>query len=377
MNKKLFTLLIAALCISNVSFANIFRVGYTGTPLAGVDYTTVQEANDAANAGDTIQIYGTVTGGYITKRLVILGFGYNLDVHPGLQVVAEDAPSYSSISFMGGSDGSIVKGVSVDQFRLYASDYNDGTAVPISNITFERCCGNFFFYNISINSNYGSISNINIIACAIPGSIYLESVGQSDGGSPLTGLLIANSVFGSSGGGIVISNPGTTATILNCVFIGNITLRLYDAQVLVKNCIYDGNANYPPTNGSNINTIFENNLFSQAQPSPLPPGSSNLWGQATTNIFVTGDDDNSKKNPADIENFDETFYTLKAGSPALGAGLNASNQPTDCGIFGGEPAYKYVISGIPPIPAIYQLTAPGQAATVNPYNITISVRSNN
>ena len=45
-------------------------------------------------------------------------------------------------------------------------------------------------------------------------------------------------------------------------------------------------------------------------------------------------------------------YELKAGSPAIGAGVGG----IDCGAFGGETPYK--LSGIPFVPLIYQVNAP-------------------
>jgi hypothetical protein len=73
----------------------------------------------------------------------------------------------------------------------------------------------------------------------------------------------------------------------------------------------------------------------------------------------------------------DTQLILKpATSAALGTGRNSTNNATDCGIFGGEAGEEYIISGIPPIPSIYQLTAPSQTATGSTYNITVGIRSN-
>ena len=94
--KKYFFLAIIFLVLFISANANIRRVGYNGIPLTGVDYSDFTSAmNESAN-GDTIQIYGNASGGYsaITKRLVIMGFGYNLDVRPNLQVNSTNAPSY-------------------------------------------------------------------------------------------------------------------------------------------------------------------------------------------------------------------------------------------------------------------------------------------
>ena len=78
-----------------------------------------------------------------------------------------------------------------------------------------------------------------------------------------------------------------------------------------------------------------------------------------------------------IGNSTKITLLLKSGSLAIGGGTDLSGNPTDAGIYGGEAAFRYKLSGVPAVPAIYKLTAPSNSATSNPYNITISVRSNN
>lgn len=365
MKTKMFTLILGLLFFCSNSFAKIFRVGYTGTPLAGVDYTFAAAVSNA-NAGDTIQIYGNVTNGNatISKKLVILGFGYNLDVHPNLQVNNTNAPSSIDGIFFGpGSDGSVIKGVSCNSFQ--AGDYYS-TGTAMSDITFERCYGDFLLFH---RPGAGLLSNVKIISCAG------NNVQMYDGanGVGVTNLQIYNSVFQQ----IFLYNSATTASVINCIGINHTYnqsfLLLNDAQVLVKNCIISsiiGNI------AGNTNTVFENNFFSESVPAPLPPGTNNRWSAIMDDLFSVLDTYDSHRNSTNLY-FDEGYLVLGSFSAAKNAGFNNANQPTDCGIFGGEPTYKYIIGGIPPVPSIYQLTSSGQAATSNPFNITISVRSNN
>ena len=61
-------------------------------------------------------------------------------------------------------------------------------------------------------------------------------------------------------------------------------------------------------------------------------------------------------------------YQLKEGSPAIGAGAGGS----DCGVFaGGNP---YVLSGLPPIPAVYDFMVGGSGSQ---YNVNMKVKSHN
>jgi len=359
MTTKFFTLLLTALFFSSFSFAKIFRVGYNGLALTGVDYADLQAANDAATAGDTIQIYtSSATTGTINKKLVIIGYGYNFDVNTNLQAIGTDAPSQANITFITGSNGSIVYGVS-GTFTISASANETDS---ISNITFQRCNGGFYLTNYI---SYGPISNIKIIS-SVTQNISRQYNGAN--AKPITNLQVYNCILNS----IALEGPATTATIVNCVSSTTLTIDLNDASVVVKNCIFASS-----NSTANINTVYDNNFFIEAQPAVLPAGSNNRWSQDWGTIFnrLGGTNDN-QGNYYDAS-FDEDYYVLKVGSPAINGGFNAANAVTNCGIYGGEPAYVYKLSGVPAVPAIYKLTAPGSAASSNPYNITISVRSNN
>lgn len=362
--RKLIFLLLVGLFLYSTSFAKIFRVGYAGTPLAGVDYTTdqISQAVGAASAHDTIQIYGSVWGIEIYKPLVIIGFGYNLDVHPGLQVINDDMPSYIEGIFFGpGSDGSVVEGITSNGSNagFQCGDYYQ-SGTPVSNITFERCSGYFNLFN-----HAGALSNIKIIDCVVKGlRMYFGAE------APVTNLQVYNCIFGN--GEVNLYNASTTASIINCVSTNGYGsyIRLREANTLVKNCIIWSHDYY----GENINTTYNSNFFGEAQPGTLPAGSNNHWGQDWAALFnrLGGTDD----APGAFYNtaFDENYYILKAGSAAISTGLNNASQTTDCGIFGGEAAYIYKPSGVPQVPSIYKLTAASSSVTATPYNITVSVR---
>src|SRR5690349_11197648 len=103
--------------VCNLTYGKILRVGYTGIPLAGVDFSGFDLAYNAASPGDTIQIYGSflVPNFTISKRIVIQGFGYNFDVNSNLQTTSLDAPSQitgtiGSLLFDVGSENSVIEG---------------------------------------------------------------------------------------------------------------------------------------------------------------------------------------------------------------------------------------------------------------------------
>ncbi len=367
--KKYFFLAIILLALFINANANIRRVGYNGIPLTGVDYSDFTSAmNESAN-GDTIQIYGSVNGGYtpITKRLVIMGFGYNLDVHPNLQVNNSNTPSILQLGyyckFEIGSEGSKLEG-------LYLSD----TYINTSDITISRC----WLQDVKLYLQDRIINNTKIYSSII------NSFYQYGNSFPCSNLLISNCLFYGINLGSL--SQASSVFIINCNALAgyNDTWGPYynagsfsvgSAGALVKNSImYNYNSNCP-------NTVYENNIFYVSAPSPLPLGSNNKWGNpyyATYNRLGQMSDDNLPANFAMWQDqFNEEWYTLKGGSVAINGGLDASNNPTDCGVFGGELAYRYKIGGLPAVPSIYKLSAPGSAATTAPYNITISAKSNN
>lgn len=325
-------------------YAKILRVG--------IDYNTIALAHTAAVAGDTLQIYGYQSG-TINKRLVILGFGYNLDMHANLQAIGTEAPSTANITFQTGSDSSIAEGL-----ELTASIY-------VSKVIIRRCRGDFYINNFS-----NPVSDVKIISCVLLSCIINYAT------HPCTNLQIYNCILG---GTINANTAGSIASgsVMNCVtapttLVGNANyLYLGAANFLVKNTVI---GYYVATN---INTIYESNFFGSNQPATLPLGSNNRWAQTWDAVFLRLSGTSDQPGYAHSAQFNENYYTLRAGSPAINGGLDLSGNPTDAGIFGGEPAYRYRVAGIPAVPAIYKLTAPGAAATTNPYNVTISVRSNN
>jgi hypothetical protein len=360
------TVLLAAYLTSN---AKISRVGYSGTPLTGVDYSDFASAMNASSNGDTIQIYGSQYGGYtaITKRLVIMGFGYNTDTHSNLQINNTNFPTWFQCGyycrFDPGSEGSKVEG-------LYLKD----CFIATSDITISRC----WVYDARIVLESRPINNVKFISCN------LETVYTHYNTFALTNLLITNCLFFY----IELSplNQASSVFILNSNGLSgyNDTWGPYynagafnvgTAGALVKNCImYNYNSACP-------NTVYENNLFYVSTPSPQPLGSNNKWGNpyyATYNRLAQMTEDNIAANYRMwLDQFNEEWYTLKAGSPAINGGFDAANNPTDCGMFGGELAYRYKLGGLPAVPSIYKLSAPGSAAITAPYNITISAKSNN
>lgn len=346
----LFTIVIVIFSLN--ANATTLRVGYNSVAVTGVDFTDFNSANAAATAGDTIQVYGSANG-TSTKRLVIQGFGYNFDVHPTLNAIGLDQPSVLNLTINAGADSTIIEGVTLNAYTYS------------SKIVLRRC----FITGFYLMNNTTSIDDLKVLDCVTSGPIQMYYS---------TGFECKNTTFYNSiiNYYIYFYKPGSSGAIINCVTAsptiwGGAVLQLSDAGFLVKNSIIG----YYTANLSN--TVYESNLFYSDLPATAPLGSNNKWGLRWENIFqrLGGADDNA--GYANSALFNEDYYQLKAGSPAIGAGTDASNAATNCGIYGGEAVYVYKLSGVPAIPSVYKLTAPSLSTSTNPYNVTISVRSNN
>jgi hypothetical protein len=96
------------------------------------------------------------------------------------------------------------------------------------------------------------------------------------------------------------------------------------------------------------NTATYNNIGCSTQ---YPLAGSNKQNVDMSTVFVN------------VTKYVDNGYILKAGSPAIGAGKNGE----DCGAFGG--GAPYLLSGLAPIPAIYEVTIQPYGTTVIPVNI--------
>lgn len=333
MKSKLFCLtLVATLLFSNISFAKIRRVGYSGTPVVGTDYTDLQSAHDSASVRDTIMLYTGSWSCNVSKKLIFIGPGYYVTgagANAGLQNIT-GAVSGSFVLYAG-SDSSVYEGI--DGLSLYP--YYDET---VNNVIIRRCHGNFYQNNktlnnwqitqsyiyISPNWSGGKLTNFTVSNCYFA-YIFLETNTSQSG--QFNNNIIEQCNFGN--GGFLLKNNifiSSHSNDVNCVF---------------QNCI--GQEQYPLVTGNNNKTIPYANMLDSV-----------FVGYGTQGAFSN-----------------DGRYALKSTSPAKGAGVGG----TDCGIFGGTNPYK--LSGIPKIPAFYKLTAPSNTTSTNPFTITFSVRSNN
>ncbi len=341
MKKRNITSIIFAIFLTTVSHATIWRV----SNISGADtyFTSIQHAMDSIAFGefavqpyDTLYVEASATvyaGPTITRPVVIIGNGYFLDENPETQANPNNSV-IGGVNFNSGSQGSSIIGC-VLTFPVN---------VNASSIKIER---NFInvggsFHGINIGSTISDILIArNYIVC---NSSNRSSVNGLVNG--VNNLIIAGNYIcqlAQTGSAISLSS-GVSSLIENNVISGTININ---NSVFSNNILYSGNLNAN-------NSEFHHNIGNAEQFGLENGNQSNV----NMDIVFLG------------EGSTDDQWQLKPGSPAIGAGTGGQ----DCGMFDGT--YSYVLSGIPPIPAIYEYMQIYNS-TEHKIEVNFSVKSHN
>ena len=297
-----------------------------------VDFTTLQDAYDAASPGDTLILYpsptnyGTLS---ISKCIHIKGIGYKIDntAQPSLEIKTfAHAASLSSIGINTGANKSSFESLSIGSLNTLDAD----------SITIKRC--EFSSLNLT-NSSYNEIRQCNINLTSTGIALHLNNSSNN---------FIENTFIYSNGHSLLSTTSSTNNIIQQCVI--NV-ITLYNS--LAVNNIF-----FQQSIGGTLNETM-NNVFMSG--SPGVDSFNNIYG--ATNVFVGW--------PTQGTYSFDSRWQLTPTSPAAGAGLNGE----DCGIFGGPNPYK--LSGIYNRPLIYELTVPPYVPNGSDLNITVKVRAEN
>jgi hypothetical protein len=330
---KLYLALLLAVVVLNAN-ATIWRVNNNSS--MGANYASINDAVNSASVNnfDTLHIEpsGTNYPAFtLTKRLVLIGVGYYLQQSPGYQATAQWARISGTSYLSAGSAGSVIQGL----------DFSPGSGISISvpNIVVTRCLfntGYIYVYSEANNclflSNWGG---------------YFSLTGASN----LQGIAIRNSwIYALS------TSSSNTILMENCyVSSFNASLAYSTATGVYRNNIFPSGS---PSITSSTTAVFSHNIFG---------------GNPFTSGGVQG---NNIVNVGHSQLFSSTFfndYNQASLTPLANAASNgAGENGVDIGIFGGATPYK--MSGIPAIPSIYLLNAPG--ATSGSLPVTIGIRSN-
>lgn len=324
------------LCATAVS-ANVFRVNNNlATDKKQKIYKTVIEAHSdaAVLAGDTLMIegsgivYADIT---LTKRLVLIGPGYLLTQNPQTQANAAQA-IMSNITIPAAAAGTILIGLTFS-----SSYYAYAPYIQADNVIVMRC---YLPNNIVFG---GKANNVQIIQ-----NFFFNS-GISNGyyADIFSGLVLKNNIIQ---GAVIISSDinyqRTFDLVENNIFLSGVTLT---AKTFRSNIITNKTASVTIT-------------------------SSNIQNNLVTNTNITGNGfqvyDDTQLFVGSPGTSPDGQYKIKPTSPYKTAGYNN----TEPGVFGGT--QSYVLSGIPPLPAIYEFTADGFGSKQTGLPISIKVKAN-
>jgi len=337
--KKMFFLIAAAIVCAS-AHAKIWRVNN----IAGItaNFTTLQAAHDAAAIGDTIHLepsstnYGDLT---MTKRLSIISTGQFATNNPGFQqdikngfarnITISDAAANGSLLSIRYSGLISISGAAVGNISLL----NCATTTP------DQC-----------HPANGGISIQDADNMIISGGwfavIWLTGNAQN--------IVIRNNIIGNR---IFVTNQSTAIITNNVISATSVDNSCSSGGPVLFNSVVTNNIFLKGTGNVNFSgSQVQNNFSADAS---LPLGNGNLGNVNMANVFVNG-----------TGVFVDNAYLLKAGSPAIGAGLNGE----DLGAFGGMNPFRLAVT--PSIPSIYKLSVPS-AASGGAMNIIFSTRSNN
>ncbi len=339
---KKFVVLILSFCFLGANAA-VWRLN--NNPAVDADFQTFDQAQEAASAGDTIYIegngeqnhYGSIT---ITKKLILIGPGYFLNENDSTYANGTYA-RFRSVVVQSTAPGTQIYGL-----YFYSEDYNiRHLTIRASDVVAAR---NYFYphdynmimvdsavQNLTIVQNYAH--NILIKAKASNCMIVNNFINNRIELNNLSNAVIVNNVIGYG-----ISNA------FNCQIRNNIVYSNPGGDVLSVN-----------NSGNTISfNLIAGGLIAGGTYGPGNQGSINMG-----DVFLGYPNQGNQST--------DGKWQLKNDGPAIGAGEGG----TDCGMFGGTLAY--VLSGLPPVPRIYEALVPAAGSTASGLPVIIKAISQN
>ena len=364
--KALFTkismLAVTAAILNFNASAKIWRVNNNGNnPIPAIvsDFpssTTLQQVNDNSSvaSGDTIHLEQSPTtyGNCIfTKRLIVIGAGYFLNLNPNTQVNNSYGTITGDLTFYNaGSASSFVYGCQVGNVYM-----------GVNNLTISRC----HFPAVSClvgNNSTGNIDGMSLRQCFFSGNIGpVNMIRNNTGTGIVTNMNIYGNIIAPLQYGINLDSKvsGIFKNNVVSVYYTPITIQGF---YVVNNLTYCSQGNYP-NSFSNCNVEFNAGLYA----SHFVTG---MGGTGTT--YGTG---NSTKTLAQMGFLGgastDGAYQLANTSVVLGIGKDGN----DLGAYAGD--YPYKLSGIAPVPNIYGLTIAPITAGAATISVTVTAKGNN
>ena len=329
--KKQITFLTAAfIFVAITSSATVWRVNNRANVSA--DFTTLSQAISGASANDTIYLEGSPVnygGGTFHIPLTVIGTGYWLNEHDSLQVYHETS-KVTGLSFSSNSQGCVVEGLYIN----FASYYGSAITITVNNITLRRnhiFASNWYaqYYAKAIDIS-STVSSVTIEQNWIGANAVSDNYAMGISFNHYTvNSIIRNNIIqcDTSDWAIYMSedNEASSLIITNNVIRG--CVRTFHSSQYNNILAYG-------TYTAGTDDLNSNNLCNAMQ---YPNDNGNQQNVDMSTVFI------NDSIAIDYVNM------LKTGSPAIGAGVLG----VDCGAYGTND--PYITSGMPPIPAIFDL----------------------
>jgi hypothetical protein len=367
-NKTLLFVTIASWLMSYPVLATVRTV--SNNPDRPAQFAQVDAAIAAAAVGDTIYVHGsqfTYSDFSVTKRLVIIGSGYNSNNQFNL-------PTTVNMIYLNRDTGlQNASGTVITGFMVTSQIRNNGNPGVDNVVIFRNKINSIIYtYNPGIGNVYGN-----------GWVIYNNIINQVQGGSggsttaSSSNITIQNNIFTGSVYGFSMSS----VVIDHNVFQGSDAIGSYVFYATITNNIF------VRTTGNAFNTTvsfntFNNNLSNLTTISPTAPTNSFLGNtNSGAGNFVAVDP--LFVNVTNLNSYVTTFdYRLQVSSTVRNAGTDG----TDLGIYGGARPFPsggasgsgFDTSALPPIPQVTEvniLNATLQPGT--PLNVNVKAKVNN
>jgi hypothetical protein len=320
--KKFFIISFAVFFMAMNAFSAIWRVN--NMPNSGADFTTLAAAVEAAAVNDIIYVEGSGTvynESYltITKKLTIYGTGYYLTENDDTQANHFSSQINSYLTIDAGAEGTILSGLNIVSGYLY---------VFTSDIIIERC---YVGVEFRISGSDQHVSNLLVKQSYLLSGAWIWGMNFIS-----SNLTFANNIINNN---LTLTNSNGSYIVKNNIFFDQYD-NISAENAVIQNNIVRGAINADNTDGN----LVQNNIIGTSE---LPVGgTNNIVDVDFTTVFVD--------YPNGTNTSPDAMFELKDGSVAIGFGVNG----VDCGIFDGD--FPYILSGLPPLPRIYEATISGQ-----------------
>ena len=347
MSKQITFLTVLAMFFAFNATATVWRVN--NNPGVDADFSNLQTAIDDANVQpfDTLYVEGSSNcyGGIsVSKPVTLFGTGYFLNENDTTQSLKKSS-TLNSAKFNSGAEGAVLCGFKIiDDYSSSAVYISTDSVVVIRNQIVQSNIARYGIYILSsslsrirLECNYISITNYNYPCSAIKISGDQHSI------------VIRNNYLDGSGNGTnysIESSGSNTLVISNNIFGQNLKTN---SSLISNNIMISGDV-------TGSDNLYVYNIGSEQQ---FGNEYGNQQNVDMSIVFV------------DYTPSVDNDLILAVGSPAIGAGF----EGMDCGIFGGS--NPYVLSGIPPIPSIFEITLQNLIGSVNtPIEVNLKAKSN-